>query len=104
MRCNWLHSVCFQVGSFQLFVNGFKDADYWLRRFESEPIPESTAKHFQFQFERLVVLDYIIRNTGKIKYFALKNVCAFRHVFDILTLQMTFGYVKYNKKIFRLFY
>ena len=54
-------------------MNGFKDADYWLRRFESEPIPESTAKHFQFQFERLVVLDYIIRNTGKINLFPLKN-------------------------------
>ncbi|KAG1657357.1 Phosphatidylinositol 4-kinase type 2-alpha [Nymphon striatum] len=50
-------------GSFQLFVRGFRDAEYWLRRFESEPLPEQTAKEFQRQFERLVVLDYIIRNT-----------------------------------------
>ena len=54
----------FQAGSFQMFVNGFKDADYWLRKFESEPLSPELAKHFQHQFERLVVLDYIIRNTG----------------------------------------
>ncbi|KAG1658850.1 Phosphatidylinositol 4-kinase type 2-beta [Nymphon striatum] len=53
-------------GSFQLFVRGFRDAEYWLRRFESEPLPEQTAKEFQRQFERLVVLDYIIRNTGEL--------------------------------------
>lgn len=55
-----------KVGSFQLFVKGYKDADYWLRRFESENLltPEE-AKHFQHQFERLVVLDYIIRNTDR---------------------------------------
>ncbi|KAK6174357.1 hypothetical protein SNE40_017652 [Patella caerulea] len=54
-----------KVGSFQLFVNGYKDADYWLRRFDNEALPESTAKKFQHLFERLVVLDYIIRNTDR---------------------------------------
>ncbi|PIO13273.1 hypothetical protein AB205_0013280 [Aquarana catesbeiana] len=53
-----------EVGSFQLFVKGYKDADYWLRRFETEPLPENTNRQLQLQFERLVVLDYIIRNTG----------------------------------------
>ncbi|XP_063291078.1 phosphatidylinositol 4-kinase type 2-alpha [Pelobates fuscus] len=53
-----------KVGSFQLFVKGYKDADYWLRRFEAEPLPENTNRQLQLQFERLVVLDYIIRNTG----------------------------------------
>ncbi|XP_052227225.1 phosphatidylinositol 4-kinase type 2-beta-like isoform X2 [Dreissena polymorpha] len=52
-------------GSFQLFVNGYKDADYWLRRFDYEAIPESTARKFQTLFERLVILDYIIRNTDR---------------------------------------
>ncbi|OWR42506.1 putative phosphatidylinositol 4-kinase type-ii [Danaus plexippus plexippus] len=28
-----------KMGSFQLFVEGYKDADYWLRRFEQEPPP-----------------------------------------------------------------
>ena len=60
-------SVLFlQSGSFQMFVTGFKDAEYWLRHFDANPLPESVAKSFQHQFERLVVLDYIIRNTGKI--------------------------------------
>lgn len=52
-------------GSFQLFVNGYKDADYWLRRFDSEALPDSTASKFQQLFEKLVVLDYIIRNTDR---------------------------------------
>lgn len=54
-----------KVGSYQLFVSGFKDADFWLRRFDTEDLPASTAKQFQLQFERLVVLDYIIRNTDR---------------------------------------
>ena len=62
----YLNIYTFQTGSFQRhLVNGFRDADFWLRRFESEPLPDSTKKHFQHQFERLVVLDYIIRNTGE---------------------------------------
>ncbi|KAM4674213.1 phosphatidylinositol 4-kinase type 2-beta isoform 3-T3 [Amazona ochrocephala] len=52
-----------KVGSFQLFVEGYKEADYWLRKFETDPLPENTRKEFQSQFERLVVLDYVIRNT-----------------------------------------
>lgn len=54
-----------KVGSFQIFVDGYKDADYWLRRFEVEPLPARMAQKFQLQFERLVVLDYIIRNTDR---------------------------------------
>ncbi|XP_016972247.1 phosphatidylinositol 4-kinase type 2-alpha isoform X2 [Drosophila rhopaloa] len=71
-------SLPLKTGSFQLFVEGYKDADYWLRRFDSEPLPPSVAKSFQLQFERLVVLDYIIRNTDRgndnwlIKYIAPK--------------------------------
>lgn len=55
----------FQVGSFQLFVEGYREADHWLRRFEAEPLPENIRKQLQSQFERLVVLDYVIRNTGE---------------------------------------
>ncbi|KAH8344146.1 hypothetical protein KR084_005529 [Drosophila pseudotakahashii] len=71
-------SLPLKTGSFQLFVEGYKDADYWLRRFDSEPLPPSVSKSFQLQFERLVVLDYIIRNTDRgndnwlIKYVAPK--------------------------------
>lgn len=54
-----------KAGSFQTFVSGFKDADYWLRKFDSENLSEEASKNFQFQFEKLVVLDYIIRNTDR---------------------------------------
>ncbi|PNF29537.1 Phosphatidylinositol 4-kinase type 2-beta [Cryptotermes secundus] len=54
-----------KTGSFQLFVDGYKDADYWLRRFEVDPLPPKVQREFQLQFERLVVLDYIIRNTDR---------------------------------------
>eukprot|EP00794_Sanderia_malayensis_P005641 gene5641-6337_t len=54
-----------KIGSFQLFVESFKDAEYFLRTFEVEPPPEETMREFQFLFEKLVVLDYIIRNTDR---------------------------------------
>lgn len=60
-----LDGAHFQVGSFQLFVEGYREADHWLRRFEAEPLPENIRKQLQSQFERLVVLDYVIRNTGE---------------------------------------
>ena len=36
-----------------------------MRRFETIPLEKETSVQFQFQFERLVVLDYIIRNTDR---------------------------------------
>lgn len=46
-------------------MEGYKDADQLLRRFETEPLPELTAKDFQQKFEKLVILDYITRNTDR---------------------------------------
>ncbi|VVC43144.1 Phosphatidylinositol 3-/4-kinase, catalytic domain [Cinara cedri] len=54
-----------KIGSFQLFMEGYKDAEYWLRRLELAPLPLNLQSRFQLQFERLVVLDYIIRNTDR---------------------------------------
>lgn len=54
-----------KTGSFQKFVEGFKDADFWLRKFETEPLNDQEALILKLQFERLVVLDYIIRNTDR---------------------------------------
>ncbi|KAL1122687.1 hypothetical protein AAG570_003014 [Ranatra chinensis] len=54
-----------KVGSFQLFVDGYKDADYWLRRLEQDPMSTASNEKFRSQFERLVILDYIIRNTDR---------------------------------------
>lgn len=53
-----------KIGSLQLFVSGCRDAVHYLTEFEREPLPAPLAKSFQLQFERLVILDYIIRNTG----------------------------------------
>ena len=46
-------------------MENYKDADYWLRQFEIEPLPPLVQTQFQLQFERLVVLDYVIRNTDR---------------------------------------
>ncbi|XP_075222426.1 phosphatidylinositol 4-kinase II alpha isoform X1 [Lycorma delicatula] len=54
-----------KIGSFQLFVDGYKDAEYWLRRMELEPLSPALQMQFRLQFERMVVLDYIIRNTDR---------------------------------------
>ena len=48
-----------------MFVKGYKDAEFWLKDFETNPPPEHLARDLQLQFERLVILDYITRNTGK---------------------------------------
>ncbi len=56
------------MGSFQLFASGCQDAYYWLNRFDAEPLPEEVQKSLHRQFEKLVVLDYIIRNTGELSY------------------------------------
>ena len=46
-------------------MEGYKDAEHYLRKFETEPLNSETLLEFQFQFEKLVCLDYITRNTGK---------------------------------------
>lgn len=54
-----------KIGSFQMFVEDYEDASVWLRRFEEFPPEADIKRQFQLQFERLVVLDYIIRNTDR---------------------------------------
>ncbi|CAD6185090.1 unnamed protein product [Caenorhabditis auriculariae] len=57
-----------KTGSFQLFVTGFQDAGHWLRTWSTYPEsapPPITQQQFQLLFEKLVALDYIIRNTDR---------------------------------------
>ena len=61
----YLTSAFFQVGSLQTFVEGYKDAEFYLRRFETEPPTPDLQAEFRLRFERLVILDYIIRNTDR---------------------------------------
>ena len=63
-RCIKIGQTYLQVGSFQTFVENYRDADCVLREWESNPLSETAAKSFHTQFEKLVILDYIIRNTG----------------------------------------
>lgn len=48
-----------------MFVEGYEDAAVVLQRLEYDPLPEEYQQEFQSQFERLVILDYIIRNTDR---------------------------------------
>ena len=58
--------MCFhQVGSLQTFVRGYRDANEYLEIFKTQPLPQHMEQKLQSQFERLVVLDYIIRNTDR---------------------------------------
>ena len=47
-------------------MKGYRDAEEVLREISSNPLPPDMQKQLQLQFEKLVVLDYIIRNTGKL--------------------------------------
>ncbi|KAE9551278.1 hypothetical protein FO519_005509 [Halicephalobus sp. NKZ332] len=47
---------------------GYQDAIYWLRQWDLYPeqaMPPKTQHEFKLQFEKMVVLDYIIRNTDR---------------------------------------
>ncbi|CAG0894147.1 unnamed protein product [Cyprideis torosa] len=54
-----------KVGSFQQFVEGYKDAIHYLTEWESKSPPPEVMEEFQFQFEKMVCLDYVIRNTDR---------------------------------------
>lgn len=54
-----------KVGSLQKYVEGYEDACVWLRKIDSNPLEPEVYDDFQYQFEKLVVLDYIIRNTDR---------------------------------------
>ncbi len=53
------------MGSLQTFVTGYRDACVWMEEFRSTPLPAHMERKLQLEFERLVVLDYIIRNTDR---------------------------------------
>ncbi|XP_065564260.1 phosphatidylinositol 4-kinase type 2-beta-like [Artemia franciscana] len=54
-----------KVGSMQLFIEGCKNAKHWLGKPEFTTLDDPVKQQFQEQFERLVILDYIIRNTDR---------------------------------------
>ena len=46
-------------------MRGYRDAHDQLAQFQTTPLPPHLEQQLQLQFERLVVLDYIIRNTDR---------------------------------------
>ena len=54
-----------KIGSCQLFVHGYKDAWTWLQHFNKKPLSPEAEKDFCIEFQKLTVLDYIIRNTDR---------------------------------------
>lgn len=77
-RQRWAHRLFkkplpLKKGSFQLFLNGYKDSTEFLAGFDSIKDTWSLRdeKEFQAGFERLVILDYLIRNTDRTFSFIL---------------------------------
>jgi len=54
-----------KVGSFQIFVRGYKDAIQFIKQMQADQMPEPIKLQFRLKFERLVILDYITRNTDR---------------------------------------
>lgn len=55
-----------KIGSFQLFVRGFRDAGEVLAEWQSKGnVPPELDAAMQHEFERMVILDYAIRNTDR---------------------------------------
>lgn len=48
-----------------MFVKGYSDAIRWMQEAETDPLSPDISKEFQLEFERMVILDYIIRNTDR---------------------------------------
>ena len=47
-------------------MKGYKDASIIIEEMRNEAPPPRLQEVFKLQFQRLVVLDYIIRNTGNV--------------------------------------
>ncbi|KRZ78761.1 Structural maintenance of chromosomes protein 6 [Trichinella papuae] len=55
-----------KVGSLQCLVEGFKPSKFWLKQFASkQPLSDELQYELKLQFERVVVMDYMIRNMNR---------------------------------------
>ena len=54
-----------KVGSLQTYAEGFEEAGFWTDDFGRRGISEDLRSEFQFKFEKMIVLDYVIRNTDR---------------------------------------
>lgn len=55
-----------KLGSFQLHVKGFEESSIILQRMDDmRPLERGLREDFQEEFEKMVILDYLIRNTDR---------------------------------------
>eukprot|EP00730_Choanoeca_flexa_P000565 TRINITY_DN10249_c0_g3_i5.p1 TRINITY_DN10249_c0_g3~~TRINITY_DN10249_c0_g3_i5.p1 ORF type:complete len:438 (+),score=78.16 TRINITY_DN10249_c0_g3_i5:84-1397(+) len=54
-----------KTGSLQTFVKEYKDASVFLKQYPMDQLPAAIQHKLKLQFDRLVVLDYITRNTDR---------------------------------------
>ncbi|KRX12651.1 Phosphatidylinositol 4-kinase type 2-beta [Trichinella nelsoni] len=55
-----------KVGSLQCVVEGFQPCTFWLKEFASKKLLDDKLQYeLQLLFERVIILDYIIRNTNR---------------------------------------
>ncbi|KRY47965.1 Phosphatidylinositol 4-kinase type 2-beta [Trichinella britovi] len=55
-----------KVGSLQCVVEGFQPCTFWLKEFASKKLLDNKLQYeLQLLFERVIILDYIIRNTNR---------------------------------------
>lgn len=54
-----------KTGSFQTFLHGFSDAGSVLAKFAQQPLADGPYRSFIHQFQRLIILDFVIRNTDR---------------------------------------
>ncbi|KAF0987344.1 hypothetical protein HZS_6308 [Henneguya salminicola] len=54
-----------KIGSFQKYVEGYSNAYTYFERLNNEPLPPEADNEFHYILEKVIVLDYIIRNTDR---------------------------------------
>ena len=54
-----------KVGSFQTFVRGYQEAQHLLQKVDNKEFSAPTFNLLLNQFQRMAILDYIIRNTDR---------------------------------------
>ncbi|KAK5966197.1 Phosphatidylinositol 4-kinase type 2-beta [Trichostrongylus colubriformis] len=66
-RCCGRYEIKPKEGSFQLFVKGYESAQTVFSRwdYDTSLLSESEEERFKYLFQKMIVLDYIIRNTDR---------------------------------------
>lgn len=66
-RCCGRYEIKPKEGSFQLFVKGYESAQAVFSRWDYDPslLSEAEEERFKYLFQKMIALDYIIRNTDR---------------------------------------